>query len=221
MYGYVLEGREGGIEVRQILGMWFCALTLPVGDGFIALRRRRKWWRRLQKAGVRRAVLPAHLTAEAMQWGITPVEVYALRRALLPQLLDCCPTLTGKAVRLSAPFVTAAVGEAAEVLAQRGRYVDLQVGQGREKLALQLQRRYGLAAGAVGKVALTVDFGSGSLGRCIHLGEDCAQHERVVYEVETLARAGIEAQEQLLSALWEGEYIKKEEIQVKTILFNA
>ena len=220
MYGYVQEGREGILEMRQIAGMWFCALTLPVGGAFLGLRRRR-WWRKLQKKGVRRAVLPAHLAAEGLQWGIAAVEVYSLRRALLGQILDCCPPLTGKTVRLSAPCVTAAVGEAAEVLAQRGRYVDLQVGRGGEVLAAHLQRRYGLAVGAVGTVALTVDFGCGSLGRCIHLGEDCAAHEQVVYEAETLECESAAAQEQLLSALWEGEYIKKEEIQVKTILFNA
>ena len=220
MYGYVQEGREGILEMRQIAGMWFCALTLPVGGAFLGLRRRR-WWRKLQKKGVRRAVLPAHLAAEGLQWGIAAVEVYSLRRALLGQILDCCPPLTGKTVRLSAPCVTAAVGEAAEVLAQRGRYVDLQVGRGGEVLAAHLQRRYGLAVGAVGTVALTVDFGCGSLGRCIHLGEDCAAHEQVVYEAETLECESVAAQEQLLSALWEGEYMKKEEIQVKTILFNA
>lgn len=220
MYGYVQEGRQGSVEMRQIAGMWFCALTLPVGGSFLGLRRRR-WWRKLQRQGVRRAVLPAHLTAEGLQWGIAAVEVYSLRRALLGQILDCCPSLSGKSVRLSAPCVTVAVGEAAEVLAQRGRYVDLQVGQGRDELARYLQRRYGLAVGAVGTVALTVDFGCGSLGRCIHLGEDCAAHEQVVYEAETLARQGVAAEEQLLSVLWEGEYMKKEEIQVKTILFNA
>ena len=221
MYGYVVEGRAGGMEMRQIGGMWFCCLTLPAGGGFIALRRRRKWWRKLQKAGVRRAVLPAHLTAEARQWGIVPVEVYSLRRALLSQLLDCCPPLQGKAARLTAPYGTAAVGAAADILAQRARYVDLQVERGGEALAEHLQRRYGLAVGAVGTVALTVDFGSGSMGRCIHLGEDCAEHEEVRYRVETLSAMSIAVEEQLLSALWEGEYIKKEEIQVETILFNA
>ena len=220
MYGYVQEGREGSVEMRQIAGMWFCALTLPVGGSFLGLRRRR-WWRKLQKAGVRRAVLSAHLAAEGLQWGIAAVEVYSLRRALLGKILDCCPPLTGKTVRLTAPCVTAAVGEAAEVLAQRGRYVDLQVGRGGEALAAHLQRRYGLAVGAVGTVALTVDFGCGSLGRCIALGEDCTARQQVVYHVEKLASVGVEPQEQLLSALFGAGYLEKEEIQVKSILFNA
>ena len=113
MYGYVQEGREGSVEMRQIAGMWFCALTLPIGGSFLGLRRR-SWWRKLQKQGVRRAVLPDHLAAEGVRWGIEPVEVYSLRRALLPKLLDHCPALTGKTVRLAAPYVTAAVGAAAE-----------------------------------------------------------------------------------------------------------
>jgi len=220
VYGYVVEGREGCIERRQILGMWFCCLTLPIGGSFLGLRRR-SWWRKLQKQGVRRAVLPAHLVAEGLQWGIAAVEVYSLRRAVLPQLLDCVPSLAGKAVRLTAPCVTVAVGEAAEVLAQRARYVDLQVERGGEALAAYLQRRYGLAVGAIGTVALTVDFGSGSIGRCIALGEDCAARQQVVYHVEKLASVGIEAQEQLLSALFGAGYLEKEDIRVKSILFNA
>ena len=220
MYGYVQEGREGSVEMRQIAGMWFCALTLPVGGSFLGLRRR-SWWRKLQKQGVRRAVLPDHLTAEGVRWGVEPVEVYSLRRAVLPQILDRCPSLSGKSVRLAAPYVTAAVGAAAEVLARRARYVDLQVERGGEALALHLQREFGLAVGAVGTVALTVDFGCGSIGRCIALGEDCAARQQVVYHAEKLAAAGIEVQEQLLSALFGAGYLEKEEIQVKTILFNA
>ena len=220
MYGYVVEGQAGSMVCRQILGMWFWCLTLPAEGAFCSLRRRR-WWRKLQSAGVRRAVLSDHLTAEGVRWGIEPVEVYTLRRALLPKLLDHCPSLSGKSVRLAAPYVTAAVGAAAEVLARRARYVDLQVGQGGEALALYLQRRYGLAVGAVGTVALTVDFGGGSLGRCIALGEDCAARQQVVYHAEKLASVGVEPQEQLLSALFGAGYLEKEEIQVKTILFNA
>ena len=220
MYGYVMEGQAGSMDCRQILGMWFWRLTLPAGGAFLSLRRRR-WWHRLQKAGVRRAVLPDHLTAEGMRWGIEPVEVYTLRRAMLPHILDRCPALTGKTVRLAAPYVTAAVGAAAEVLAQRARYVDLQVGRGGEALAAHLQRRYGLAVGAVGTVALTVDFGSGSIGRCIALGEDCAARQQVVYHAEKLVAAGIEVQEQPLSALFGAGYLEKEEIQVKSILLNA
>lgn len=220
MYGYVMEGQAGSMDCRQILGMWFWRLTLPVGGSFLGLRRRR-WWRKLQSAGVRCAVLPDHLAAEGVRWGIEPVEVYSLRRAMLPQILDRCPSLSGKSVRLAAPYVTAAVGAAAEVLARRARYVDLQVGRGGEALALHLQREFGLAVGAVGTVALTVDFGSGSLGRCIYLGEDCAARQQVVYHVEKLASVGIEVQEQLLSALFGAGYLEKEEIQVKTILFNA
>ena len=220
MYGYVVEGQVGSMDCRQILGMWFWRLTLPVGGSFLGLRRRR-WWHRLQSAGVRCAVLPDHLAAEGVRWGIEPVEVCSLRRAMLPQILDRCPSLSGKSVRLAAPYVTAAVGAAAEVLARRARYVDLQVGRGGEALALHLQREFGLAVGAVGTVALTVDFGSGSLGRCIYLGEDCAARQQVVYHAEKLASVGIEVQEQLLSALFGAGYLEKEEIQVKTILFNA
>lgn len=221
MYGYVRSGRDGGGEYRQIGGMWFYCLTLPVRGAFCALRRR-KLWRKMQKAGVRRAVLPRELRDEAAQWGVEAVEVFSLRRAVFGQLLDCCPPLQGKTVRLTAPYVSAAVGEAAEVLAQRARYVDLQVGRGGEELSAHLQRRYGLAVGAVGPVVLTVRFDSGvGWGKSLHLGEDCEEHESVRYHVPRLAAEGIEAEEQLLSALLMGGYVKKEEIVVKSITSNA
>ena len=220
MYGYVMEGRQGNEERKQFLGAWFYCLTLPTGRGFSHIRRR-KLWKKMYRAGVRRAVLPAALVDEAAGWGISAVEVHPLRRALLPQLLDCCPAQEGKTVRLTAPCVTAAVREAAEVLARRARYVDLQVGQGSEELAQYLQRRYGLAVGAVNAVVLTVRFDGGGIGRSIHLGEDCAAYETIVYDAPILGAEEIPAEEQLLAALLEGEYIKKEEIQVKSILFNA
>ena len=87
MYGYIEEGKKDSIERRQVLGMWFLAATLPTEGIFCSIRRRRVW-RTLQKAGVRRAVMSEALTEEASSWGIAPVEVFPLRRALLPQLLE-------------------------------------------------------------------------------------------------------------------------------------
>ena len=70
-------------------------------------------------------------------------------------------------------------------------------------------------------IVLTVDFGGSAMGRCIYLGEDCAARQQVVYHAEKLVSMGVEAQEQLLSALFGAGYLEKEEIQVKTIRFNA
>lgn len=220
MYGYVTEGKGSG-GYREILGAWFYCVTLPAGKGLHALRRR-QLWQKMRRMGIRRAVLPACFVAEAARWGIEPVEVYPLRRAVLLQLLECCPPMEGKTVRLTAPYVSVSVGETAEVLAQRARYIDLQVGQGREELCAHLQRRYGLAVGAVGPVVLTVRFDDETgWGKSLHLGEGCARYESVTYDVPRLASAGIAVEEQLLSALLMGGYLKKEEIVVKSITSNA
>lgn len=197
--------------------MW---ATLPCGGVFCRLRRR-KLWRRLRSSGVRRTVLPRHLIEEAVDYGIFPVEVHPLRRGMLPTLLDCCGTLQGKTVRLQADFVTMEVVAAAEELALRARYLDLQTGQGSEQLAAHLQRQYGLAVGAVGEVALTVSFHGEAEGQCLYLGEDCAEQQTVVYHVDALQDAGIAADEQLIAALFALGAVEKEEIHIKSIASNA
>lgn len=220
MYGYVEEGKCACLVPRQVAGVWLLWMTLPRGGAFCHLRRR-KLWRRLRASGVRRAVLPRHLIEEAADYGIYPVEVYPLRRGLLPQLLDCCGSLRGKTVRLQAEFVTAEVQWAAEELALRARYLDLQAGQGSEQLAAYLQRQYGLAVGAVGAAALTVCFHGTAEGKCLHLGEDCAARQTVAYHVDALQDADIAADEQLIAALFALGAVEKEQIHIKSIASNA
>lgn len=215
MIGYVEEGRVPSVAPRQMAGMWCLCGCLP-DRGALRRWQRRNIWRQMQRHGVRRAVLPPELMDEAARWGIAPVEVYGLRRAQLPQLLAQFPSLRGKTVRLRAPFVTAEVAAAAELLAVQARYLDLQTGQGSAQLALHLQRRFGLAAGAVGQPALTVSFHRGEAAD-ICLGEDCAVLQQVDYAV-----TGAEAvQEQLLAALFAGGYLEKVQIHVKSIRPNA
>ena len=216
MYGYVEEGKRAGVERRQVLGMWFIFAALPT-EGLFLRRRRRRVWRALQKMGVRRAVMSPELTQEASRWGIAPVEVFPLRRALLGQLLDLMPPLQGKTATLTAPCLTTDVETAACELARRGRYLRLEMERGGETLAAILYRRFGLTAGGVGEAALTVSFLGRAEGRSLYLGEDCGAYQEVTYEVETPEKEGIKPQEMLLAALFEGGYLPKEAILVKTI----
>ncbi len=216
MYGYIEEGKRGGIERRQVLGMWLLHATLPTEGLFCRILRRRVW-RTLQKEGVRRAVMAIALTEEAARWGIAPVEVFPLRRALLPQLLDLLPSLQGKTAALTAPCLTTDVELAACFLAQRCRYLRLEIGQGRATLARQLYYRFGLTVGSVGETAVSVCFHGMAEGRCLCLGDDCAAYQEVTYQVEELGKMGIMPQEMLLAALFEGGYLPKEAICVKSI----
>ena len=217
MYGYIAEeGRRAAMERRQVLGMWLLHVTLPC-EGIFCRVRRRRGWRALQTMGVRRAVMPPALMEEAARWGIAPVEVFSLRRGLLVQLLDLMPSLRGKTVTLTAPCLTTDVETAACELARRGRYLRLEMERGGETLAAILYRRFGLTVGGVGETALTVSFGGPAAGRCLCLGEDCAEHQEVTYKVEKLEKMGIMPQEELIAVLFEGGHLPKEAILVKSI----
>lgn len=217
MLGYIEEGGCSCAERRQIRGMWFLAATLPEA-GLLCAARRRHIWRQMQKAGVRRAVMPLHLAEEAAKWGIAPVEVFSLRRRMIGAFLDHFGSLQGRAVRLRAPYLTMEVQRAAEELAVRARYLELQMGRGQEELAQHLYYRFGLTVGAVGVSVLTVSFYHAE--RCqIPLGEDCAALQRVCYRVE--GEEGLGENERLLSALFEADSVKKAQIHVKSMTDNA
>lgn len=219
MYGYVTLGRPAAVAQRRIEGVWFMAAVLP--ESGILLRLRRCFiWRKLRHRGVRRCVMPEMLEAEAARWGILPVEVCRLRQALLPQLLDRQGDLRRKTAALQAEYVTAAVAEAAVLLARRVRYLSLEIGSGREVLERILWERFGLTVCGVGQAAVTVSFGGAPSGNTICLGEDCRRYQRLTYRL-TAGEPENEVPEQLLAVLFEAGEIKKEQIRVKTIEPNA
>ena len=218
MYGYVTLG-TAAVSRRQIAGVWFAAAAVPE-RGLLARYRRRFVWRRLHRWGVRRCVLPEVLETEAARWGIFPVEVQRLRQALLPQLLDRQGDLRRKTAALQAAHVTAAVANAAMVLARRVRYLSLEIGSGREVLERILWERFGLTVCGVGQAAVTVSFGGAPAGNTICLGEDCRRYQRLTYRL-TAGEPENEVPEQLLAVLFEAGEIKKEQIRVKTIESNA
>ena len=219
MYGYVTLGRPAAVAQRRIEGVWFMAAVLPE-SGILLRLRRRFIGRKLRHRGVRRCVMPEMLEAEAARWGILPVEVCRLRQALLPQLLDRQGDLRRKTAALQAEYVTAAVAEAAVLLARRVRYLSLEIGSGREMLERILWERFGLTVCGVGQAAVTVSFGGAPSGNTICLGEDCRRYQRLTYRL-TAGEPENEVPEQLLAVLFEAGEIKKEQIRVKTIEPNA
>ena len=219
MYGYVTLGTPAVVTRRRIEGVWFMAAVLPE-SGILLRLRRRFVWRKLRRCGVRRCVMPETLEHEAARWGILPVEVQRLRQALLPQLLDRQGDLRRKTAALRAEHVTAAVAEAAAVLARRVRYLSLEIGSGREVLERILWERFGLTVCGVGQAAVTVSFGGAPSGNTICLGEDCRRYQKLTYRL-TAGEPGEELPEQLLAVLFEAGEIKKEQIRVKTIESNA
>lgn len=219
MYGYVMWGDRPALTRQRIAGMWFAVATVPQrGWPF----RRRRVLRRLRRSGVARCVLPPELEAEAARFGLLPVEVQRLRCAVLPQLLSKVEGLDRGTAVLRAEYASPEVWRAAALLAQRARYVALEVDGGGEALAQALRRRFGLCVGRVGETAVTVSFsGAPQRERAICLGVDCHRCQHVTYAVMGDKLGEWPPQEQLLAALLEGGEIKKEEICVKTISPNA
>ena len=219
MYGYVIPGHRLVLERRRLGGVWFAVAEIPC-CGLLARLGRRRAYRLLRREGITRCVLPEQWAEEAAAYGLLPVEVYSLRQALLPGLLDRQGDLQHASAVLRAPYVSAAVSAAAMLLAQRVRYLSLETGGGTVELADMLRCRYGLCAGRIDAAALTVCFGGAPPpGPAICLGPDCARFQSLTYA--PIPGLPQDAPEQLIAALFEVGEIKKEEIYVKTIARNA
>lgn len=218
MYGYVMWGDRPALSRQRIAGMWFAVAAVP-RKGWPFRRRVLRW---LRRSGVVRCVLPPELEEEAARFGLLPVEVQRLRCAVLPQLLSKVEGLDRGTAVLRAEYTSPEVWRSAALLAQRARYVALEVDGGGEALAQALRRRFGLCVGRVGEPAVTVSFSDApQRGRVIFLGTDCRRYQRVTYALARDKLGEWPPQEQLLAALLEGGEIKKEEIRVKTISSNA
>lgn len=215
MWVYLAAGC-GKPERRQVRGVWFWRVPMPM-EGKLGFWQRRRRWRQLRRRGVQQAIYPADLACEAKRWGIRSVEVYPLRRAVWEQILPA----GGSTACIRADSVDEAVRNCAMTLAQRFRYLYLDTGWGTEHLAQELLRRYGLGCGYGRETAVTVSFGGEPTAPGeICLGEDCAHWQQVEYrEIEGLE--GWEFSEELLAVLFQSGGVKKEEIRVKRLISNA
>ena len=211
-----LAPASGKPEQRQIRGIWFWWVPMPM-EGKLAAWQRRRRWRQLRRRGVHRAIFPPDLAREAERWKIAPVPVYPLRRALWEQMLP----KGGDTALVRADHVDEAVRNSAMMLARRFRYLRLETGWGTEKLAQELLRRYGLGSGGSGEVEVAISFGGEpTVAGEICLGEDCSRWQKVEYEaIENLAEWN--SSEELLCALFLSGAVKKEEIRVKRVGNNA
>ena len=215
MVAFVTAGK-GKTERRQVRGVWFWIVPMPM-QGVWATSRRKKRWRELRRLGVRRGIVPTELAQEAEKWGVRGVEVYPLRRAVWEQMIP----RQGHAAAIRAGHVDGAVADCAAVLARRFRYLRLATGWGTETLQEELLRRYGLSTGGGMAAEITVSFGGEPTGENeVCLGEDCDRWQQVEYEkIKGLEER--EFSEELLCVLFQGGGVKKEEIRVKRLISNA
>lgn len=230
MFGWI-NWKPGGLprirnRVELLRGMPVCRVEIA-GKAMPLLRLfLPREERILRQAGVREGAWADDLP-ECLHLGLIPVETAPLRRAMLPALLEQAfrqkrLSGTGASVRLTAEGTSLPVYWAAQLLAQRVRYLHLETGSGQEGLEDWLLQRYGLACGG-GAPELEVTLRSAAEPRALLLGENCAV-QRVEYILPpALADAlpdGAEG-EQLLTALWRQERLRPRELAVRRIYFSA
>jgi len=182
----------------------------------------------VERSGVRRCVMPENWPA-SWRRDLLPVEEAGLRQAVFPRLLErfCRQRQLEpdkSAAMLSAPFMSRAVWEAADLLARRSRYLILSVAGG-GALGVELLRRYGVSPVTAGhRPSLEVCFDRPTTSApALLLGPDCSR-QTVTYRLPPRLEkdlAGREISPQLVSALWESGGIRSDEIGVASLGFPA
>ena len=206
-------------RVELLNGMPLC--RVEIGGRITPLLRLflRRERRILREAGVRQGVWADGLP-ELLQLELTAVDVTPLRRAILPALLEQAfrqkrMTERTASVRLTAEGTSLPGYWAAQLLAQRVRYLHLETGSGQEGLEDWLLQRYGLACGG-GAPELEVTLRSAAEPRALLLGENCAVQPALADALPDGAEG-----EQLLTALWRQERLRPRELAVRRIYFSA
>ena len=180
----------------------------------------------LRQAGVREGAWADDLP-ECLHLGLIPVETAPLRRAMLPALLEQAfrqkrLSGAGASVRLTAEGTSLPVYWAAQLLAQRVRYLHLDTGYGQGALEEWLLQRYGLACGGA-EPGLEVTLRRDGAPSALLLGENCLR-QGVEYilppDLRGVIPGGGEG-EQLLAALYRQERLRPAELAVARIHFDA
>lgn len=229
MLGWIVwqEAGRGKVQSTQcaVGGVTFWKLSGPAPRHFWGRRQWRRCLQQLGRSGVRRVAVQGKVPPELLrQFALQPVDPSPLRLALLPQLLAHVqrewelPVQRG-AVTLRSAGADKDVWQAAQVLARKARYLHLDIQTGRAEMEELLRRRYGLVIGGTGQTVLEVCVGCASGGTvpALHLGDGCAIRQQVELESEALP----EANEQLLSAIFQAGKLKIEEIRVRSVEFSA
>lgn len=226
MLGWICwqEGAKTHAELCGVSGVTFYRLTAAPPHFFRQRRKLLQHIRTMRQRGIRRVVVQGAGDDELLwQQGLAAVDIAPLRLALLPQLLEYTETvwqlsLSTAAVRLRSKTADRTVYQAAQILAQRTRYLELSMETGRAELEDRLRRCYGLGVGG-GEAVLEVCIGveeSGALP-ALHLGRECAARQSLRLFCETLPWAD----EQMLAALFQAERLNIDDIAIKSVGFRA
>ncbi len=226
MWGYLIwceDGMKGQLAEKNIGGVRFLALETGAPQHFWSRRRLRRQLEEMYHAGVRNVVRQGAVpTGLLREFGMTGVDVAPLRQALLPQMLNWAETkwqmpLKSGCVRLYAEQTDRRAWRAAEVIARRVRYMELDTGRGADVLERDLRRRYGLGSG--GQPILEVCLARRPRGGCPVLlaGTGCGSGQSMQWQIPSMG----EVPEELLAALLQSEKLEIETVQLKSVEFRA
>lgn len=226
MWGYVIWREDvvkGQLSEKNIGGVRFLTLETGTPAHFWGRRRLRRQMETMYNAGVRRVVQQGAVPAELLTaFGMRHVDVVPLRQALLPQMLDWAETawqipLRNGCVRLCAEKTDRQVWRAADTIARRVRYIELDTGRGADALERELRRRYGLGSG--GQAVLEICLGRRPRGGCpvLLVGPGCGGGQTMEWQIPGME----EVPEELLAVLFQSEKLEKEAVQLKSVEFRA
>ena len=213
-------------HIQLLCGLPLCRVEIGGHSSVLLRLLLRREGHALREAGIREGAWAEDLPS----WGqmdLRPVDIAPLRRAVLPSLLACAfhqkRLSPGSAsVRLTAPGTSLPVYGAAQLLAERVRYLHLAAGCGQQALEDWLLRRYGLACGGAAP-SLEVSLCPDAPPSALLLGEGC-RCQPVEYILPPTLRdsvpPGIEG-ECLLAALHRQGRLPASELAVKRIHFGA
>lgn len=225
MLGWIICGEERRVtlERQTVCGVSFWLLRAPHRRRWLAARAFTAALREMARQDVHRVVVQGGEVPELALFGMTAVEPWPLRRALLPQLLDWAERewqlpLRTSAVLLSADSSGADTCRAAKLLCRRARYVLLDTGVGQAELEAQLRSTEGLGVGG-GKPVLEVCLRAEPCGGVptLLLGRGCAARQRL----ELTAPGPENREESLLCALFQAEKLPIGEIHIRFVEFRA
>ena len=225
MLGWIIcrEGCCGTLQRRVVCGMPFLVVEVPAVRRRADRRRLRSALRVMERYGVRQVVVQGGTLPELAKFDMVQLDPYPLRRALLPQLMEWIARaqawdLKKETVLLSAQSSCDKVWCAAVELSRMVRYVLPDTGAGQSVLEDALRRQLGLSAGGGTPVMeVCMDRTPHSRLPCLHLGQDCAQKQRIDLWWPKLP----EADENILCALFLAEKIPIKEICVRFAEFRA
>ncbi len=226
LWGYLIwrdDRAKAQLTEKNRGGVWFLTLETGTPEHIWSRRRLRRQLEIMYEAGVRYVVRQGPVPAELLPaFGMSGVDVAPLRQALLPQMLDWAEDvwqipLRNGCVRLCAEESTRPVWRAADVIARRVRYMEVDTGRGREALQEEMRRRYGLGNG--GRPLLEVCLARRPRGESpvLLLGPGCGGLQAVHWEVP----GSEEMPEELLAVLWQAGKLEKETVQVRSVEFRA